>query len=117
VPFGDFPSGNLTSDKETGLGTWTDDEIKRTLTRGILKDGTRLLPYPMDWASFSNLKPDDLDAIVAYLRTVPAVTNRVPKPRWTPFPAYIWGKFRLLVLGDDPPIVFFPGNYATGGPQ
>ena len=28
-PFGDFPTGNLTSDKETGLGNWTDDEIKR----------------------------------------------------------------------------------------
>src|SRR6185437_2990453 len=67
APFGDFPTGNLTSDKETGLGNWTDDEIKRTITRGILKDGTRLLPYPMDWASFSNLTPDDLNAIVAYL--------------------------------------------------
>jgi cytochrome c oxidase cbb3-type subunit 2 len=117
VPFGDFPTGNLTSDKETGLGNWTDDEIKRTLTRGILKDGTRLLPYPMDWASFSNLTPDDLNAIVAYLRTVPAISNRVPKPKWTPFPLYMWGKFKMLILGDDPPIVFFPGDYATHGGQ
>ena len=51
-PFGDYPTGNLTSDKETGLGNWTDDEIKRVLTRGILRDGTRLLPYPMDWPSY-----------------------------------------------------------------
>ncbi len=117
VPFGDFPTGNLTSDKETGLGQWTDAEITRTLTRGILRDGTRLLPYPMDWASYSNLKPEDLAAIVAYLRTVPAVSNRVPKPKWASFPVYMWGKFRMLILGDDPPIVFFPGNYATGGQQ
>src|SRR5262249_37862849 len=48
-PFGDYPSGNLTSDMDTGLGPWTDDEIKRAFTRGILRDGTRLLPYPMDW--------------------------------------------------------------------
>ena len=34
VPFGDFPTGNLTSDKETGLGNWTDDEIKRAITQG-----------------------------------------------------------------------------------
>lgn len=115
VPFGDFPTGNLTSDKETGLGTWTDDEIKRTLTRGILKDGTRMLPYPMDWASYSNLHADDLTAIVAYLRTVPPISNRVPKPKWAPFPVYMWGKFKMLILGDDPPMVFFPGNYATRG--
>jgi mono/diheme cytochrome c family protein len=115
VPFGDFPTGNLTSDKETGLGNWTDDEIKRTITRGILKDGTRLLPYPMDWPSFSNLTPEDLNAIVAYLRTVPPVVNRVPKPRWSSFPVYMWGKFKMLMLGDDPPMVFFPGNQGTRG--
>ena len=78
-PFGDYPTGNLTSDKETGLGNWTDDEIKRVITKGILRDGTRLLPYPMDWASFSTMTPDDLDAIVAYLRTVPPVSNKVPQ--------------------------------------
>jgi len=115
APFGDFPTGNLTSDKETGLGNWTDDEIKRTITRGILKDGTRLLPYPMDWASFSNLTPDDLNAIVAYLRSVPPVSNKVPPPRWASFPVYMWGKFKFLILGDDPPIVFFPGNTGTTG--
>jgi mono/diheme cytochrome c family protein len=55
-PFGEFPTGNLTSDKETGLGNWSSDEIKRAVTKGILRDGTRLLPFPMDWASFSTLK-------------------------------------------------------------
>ena len=71
----------------------------------------------MDWASFSNLTPDDLNAIVAYLRTVPPVYNRVPAPRWSPFPVYMWGKFKMLILGDDPPMVFFPGNYGTTGGQ
>ena len=66
-PFGDFPTGNLTSDKATGLGNWTNDEIKRAITKGILRDGSRLLPYPMDYASYSTMAPDDLDAIVAYL--------------------------------------------------
>ena len=36
-PFGDYPTGNLTSDKETGLGNWTDDEIKRVITKGTLQ--------------------------------------------------------------------------------
>jgi hypothetical protein len=113
-PFGDFASGNLTSDKETGLGNWTDDEIKRVLTKGILKDGTRLLPFPMDYAALSTLNPADLEAIVAYLRTVPPVSNRVPRPKYKFFPAYMWAKFKLLILGDDPPAPIF-GNVSSPG--
>src|SRR5262245_17012384 len=55
VPYGDFPTGNLTSDKETGLGNWTDDEIKRCVTQGIRRDGSRMLPFPMDWPGFAAL--------------------------------------------------------------
>ena len=116
-PFGDFPTGNITSDKETGLGNWTDDEIKRVITKGTLRDGTRLLPFPMDYASFGTMKPSDIDAIVAYLRTVPPVSNRVPAPRFKFFPSYMWGKFKLLILGDDPPIAIFPGNAGAAGGQ
>ena len=114
-PFGDFPTGNLTSDKETGLGNWTDDEIKGVVTKGTLRDGTRLLPFPMDWASFATMKSTDIDAIVAYLRTVPPVSNKVPRPRYKFFPAYMWGKFNLLILGGDPPIAVFTGNAGTKG--
>ena len=115
-PYGEFPTANLTSDKETGLGNWTDDEIKRAMTKGIRRNGTRLLPFPMDYASASLLTPDDLDAIVKYLRTVPAVSNRVSEPRWTFLPAYLWGKFRMLILGNDPPSTFYPGNAGSTGP-
>ena len=114
-PYGDFPTGNLTSDKATGLANWTDDEIKRVITRGTLRDGTRLLPFPMDWGSYSTMKPADVDAIVAYLRTLPPVSNRVPRPKFKFLPAYLWGKFNLLILGGDPPIVLFPGNAGTKG--
>ena len=114
-PFGDFPTGNITSDKASGLGNWSDEEIARVLTKGILRDGTRLLPYPMDWASFSTMKPEDIDAIVAYLRTVPPVSNRVPRPTRKFLPLYLWGKFRMLILGNDPPIVFYAGNVGTNG--
>ena len=115
VPFGDYPTGNLTSDKATGLGNWSDEEIKRAITKGILRDGTRLLPYPMDYASYSTLTADDLNAIVAYLRTVPPVANKVPPPRRAFLPFYLWGKFKMLILGQDPPMVFFPGNAGTSG--
>ena len=114
-PYGEFTTGNLTSDKETGLGSWTDEEIKRVITKGTLRDGTRLLPFPMDWASFSTMKAADIDAIVAYLRTVPAVSNKVPPPKFTFLPAYLWGKFKMLMLGGDPPLVIYAGNAGTMG--
>jgi len=114
-PFGDYPTGNLTSDKATGLGTWTDAEIKQVITRGILRDGTRLLPYPMDWPSFSSLPDNDLNAIVAYLRTIPPIVNQVPRPSRTFLPLFLWGKFKMLVLGGDPPMTFYAGNAGSGG--
>ena len=115
VPFGDYPTGNLTSDKATGLGDWSDEEIKRAITKGILRAGTRLLPYPMDYPSYSTMTSDDLSAIVAYLRTVPAISNKVPKPSRAFLPFYLWGKFKMLILGQDPPMVFYPGNAGTAG--
>jgi cbb3-type cytochrome c oxidase subunit III len=114
-PFGDYFTGNLTSDKETGLGSWTDDEIKRVITRGTLRDGTRLLPFPMDWPSFSTMRPEDINAIVAYLRTVPPVSNKVPRISRTFLPVFLWGKFRMLIMGGDPPMIFYSGNAGTKG--
>jgi len=114
-PFGEFVTANLTSDKATGIGNWSDDEIKRAITKGITRDGTRLLPFPMDYGSYSTMKADDLNAIVAYLRTVPPVSNLTPRPKWTFFPVYMWGKFKMLILGQDPPMTFYPGNAGTQG--
>ena len=115
TPFGDFPTANLTSDRETGLGAWTDDQIAAAITRGERPDGSRLLPYPMDWPSYAALTADDLHALVAYLRSIPPVVNRVP-PRSRPFlPVYLWGKFKMLVLGIDPPMLMFPGNAGSAG--
>jgi mono/diheme cytochrome c family protein len=71
-PWGVTVSRNITSSKTKGLGDWTDDEIKRAITQGIRKDGTKLRP-PMGFPFYAQMKPDDLDAIVAYLRTVPAI--------------------------------------------
>jgi hypothetical protein len=64
-------SRNITSHKEKGIGAWTDVEIKRAITEGVRKDGSPLKP-PMGYEFYKNMTGDDLDAIVAYLRTVPA---------------------------------------------
>jgi mono/diheme cytochrome c family protein len=71
-PWGKSVSRNITSSKTKGLGAWTDDEIKRAITQGLHKDGTKLKP-PMGYPFYARMTPDDLSAVVAYLRTVPAV--------------------------------------------
>jgi hypothetical protein len=63
---------HITSSKTKGIGGWTDDEIKRAITGGTSKDGSKLKP-PMGYHYYATVTPGDLDAMVAYLRTVPAV--------------------------------------------
>jgi mono/diheme cytochrome c family protein len=76
---GVFAGPNLTPDKETGLGNWTDDQIISAVTAGVTPDGRRLAPI-MPYAALSHLSSDDAHAIVAYLRSLPPVKNAVPGP-------------------------------------
>jgi mono/diheme cytochrome c family protein len=69
-PWGETVARNITSHKDKGLGAWSDDEIKRAITQGISRDGSRLKP-PMAFPLYARLTPEDQSAIVAYLRTVP----------------------------------------------
>ena len=69
-PWGKSVSRNITSHKEKGIGAWTDDEIKRAITQGVSRDGSKLKP-PMGYPFYAKMTADDLDAVVAYLRTVP----------------------------------------------
>jgi mono/diheme cytochrome c family protein len=70
-PWGVSVSRNITSSKTKGIGAWTDAEIKRAITQGIRKDGSKLKP-PMAYHSYAIMTDADLDAVIAYLRTVPA---------------------------------------------
>jgi mono/diheme cytochrome c family protein len=115
VVWGDVVTPNLTSDNETGLGRFGDDDIKRAFTRGIKHDGSRMLPFPMGWAAYAHLTPQDQDAIVAYLRSVPPVRNAIPPPARLGFFAYMSAKFQMLLGGRDFPIVAFPGNAGSAG--
>jgi mono/diheme cytochrome c family protein len=63
-------SANITSHPTAGLGGWTDDEIKRAITEGVSRDGRQLLPFMPYWL-YKKMEPSDLDAIVAYLRSLP----------------------------------------------
>ena len=115
VVWGDVVSANLTSDNDTGLGRYGDDDIKRAFTHGIKRDGTRMLPFPMGWPAYAHLTPQDQDAIVAYLRTLPPVKNQIPPPVRPGVFTYLASKFQMLIGGRDFPIVIFAGNAGSAG--
>ena len=116
-PFADLVSYNLTSDKETGLGGWTDDQIKKLLTTGTRRDGSRMLPFPMPWPAYAGLKESDLNAIITYLRTLPPVYNKIPDPGRANIFSYLWGKFEMLILKKDIPGYVYPGNAGAAKDQ
>jgi len=70
-PWGVSKSRNITSHKTAGIGDWTDAEIKTAITQGKRKDGTPL-KGPMGYEYYAKMTDADLDAVIAYLRTVPA---------------------------------------------
>lgn len=97
TPYG-FPwlvSPNLTSDKETGAGSWTDDMLARSVREGIGHDGRALFPT-MPYQSFRNISDEDLASIVVYLRSIPSINNRLPVTS-IPFPSS-----RLILNAPQP---------------
>jgi mono/diheme cytochrome c family protein len=72
-------ASNITPDPETGIGRWTNEQLKAAIVEGVRPDGSRLAPI-MPSAYYRALLPEDLDALVAYLRSVAPVENAVPAP-------------------------------------
>ncbi|MGH7005691.1 MAG: c-type cytochrome, partial [Alphaproteobacteria bacterium] len=71
-------ASNITPDKETGIGNWTDAQIAKAIREGIRPDGSVIGP-PMPIEFYRRLSDTDVNAMVAYLRTVPAASNKVEK--------------------------------------
>jgi mono/diheme cytochrome c family protein len=72
--FGEIVSPNITPDVKSGIGGWTNQQIKDALTKGKRPDGS-LLASPMPWRYLATMRGEDIDAIVAYLRTLAPITN------------------------------------------
>lgn len=70
-PFGAVTVRNITSHPTAGIGAWADADIKRALTQGVSRDGRPFKPPMARHVFYSRMTPDDLDAVVAYLRTLP----------------------------------------------
>jgi mono/diheme cytochrome c family protein len=79
-PWGVSFAANLTPDRETGLGAWTAQTFKDALRRGRHEGQGRPILPPMPYQALGTATDEDLEAVFAYLRTLPAIRNRVPQP-------------------------------------
>jgi mono/diheme cytochrome c family protein len=81
-PLGDVRPGivfppNLTPDEDTGMGLWTDGQIERAISVGVGRhSGRRIVVMP--WQGYTRMTPEDVTAIVAYLRSIKPVSHQVP---------------------------------------
>jgi len=78
IPLGKVFSTNITQDHETGLGHWTDHQIRQALVTGRRPDGSHLIPV-MPYEAYSGMAQEDLSALVAYLRTLKATPKLTPQ--------------------------------------
>jgi mono/diheme cytochrome c family protein len=82
MPLKDLPgtivASNLTSDRETGLGQWSDDEIARAIREGVDRNGRTLFPImPYEW--YRHMSDEDLASVVVFLRSLPPTRNQLPE--------------------------------------
>ncbi len=71
-----FPR-NLSPDMETGIGSWTEEQIVTAVRTGIRPDKTPLMP-PMPWPMYSHMSDEDAYALAAFLKSIPAVNHKSP---------------------------------------
>jgi mono/diheme cytochrome c family protein len=110
--FDAYPS-NITPDAKTGIGTWTDGQIITAIREGRRPDGSIIGP-PMPINFYSRISDRDAKAIVAYLRSVPAVENAMPKSVYRiPLPpSYGPPVAGVAEVSKDDPVAY--GAYLAG---
>jgi mono/diheme cytochrome c family protein len=106
TPFGGILAPNITPDRQTGIGAWSDDEFDAALRRGVRPDGSRLYPA-MPYTSYTKMSRDDVLAIRAYLNTVEPVDNWVVA-NTLPFPFNIRAAMRVWDV-----LYFSEGEYKS----
>ena len=79
-PWGISYTANLTPDKETGLGDWTEEMFIKTMRTGLHQGKGRQVLPPMPWRMIGELTDSDLRDLFGYLQSLPPVKNRVPAP-------------------------------------
>jgi hypothetical protein len=79
-PWGVSFAMNLTSDKATGLGSWTPEMFMNAIRSGKHQGTGRPILPPMPWYWYKNMTDDDLKAVFAYLQSLPPINNPIPDP-------------------------------------
>jgi hypothetical protein len=79
-PWGVSFASNLTSDSQTGIGSWTPDQFIKAMRTGKHRGFGRPILPPMPWPNAARATDDDLTAILAYFQSLPAIANKVPAP-------------------------------------
>jgi mono/diheme cytochrome c family protein len=79
-PWGISYASNLTPDKHTGMGVWTEKMFLTAMKTGKHMGAGRPILPPMPWQSLANMTDDDLKAVYVYLRSLPPFPNQVPEP-------------------------------------
>lgn len=104
TPFGVIYSPNITPDRDTGIGAWTEDQFYRAMHEGIAADGERLYPaFPYPY--YTKVTREDVDAIYAYLRTLEPVRNQRKENELT------WPlNYRVVMRGWNE-LFFEPGEF------
>ena len=75
---GTWRTPNITQDKDTGIGGWTDEQIKVAVRQGKRPDGVQMFPI-MPYLLYNKMSNDDADALVAFLRTIKPISNKVER--------------------------------------
>lgn len=104
TPFGVLAAPNITPDRETGIGTWTDDQFDAAVRQGRSRNGARLYPA-MPFPYYSRMSREDVKDIRAYLNTIEPVRNAVRVNR-LPFPLNL----RTSMIAWDA-LYFTPGEF------
>lgn len=112
-PFKAYAS-NITPDRETGIGKWTDAQLIKAIREGIRPDGSLIGP-PMPIMFYRGMSDDDAKAIVAYLRAQPPVRNAVPKSEYRiKLPPNYGPAIRKRVVAPSPKDTLKYGAYLAG---
>ena len=117
-PFGTYRPANITQDRETGIGALSDGQIARAIRHGVDRHGHFA---PLMALAVGNMADEDLTALVSYLRTVPAISNRVAADEWGFIAKALSSKFHP---NNRPPLRYVAageasrerGEYLANGP-
>src|SRR5262249_5604961 len=111
-PHGTFVTYNLTSDTQTGTGSWTEDQIVNIIQNGRAPD-RQLNFWAMPWFTFHFFTPDDAHAVARYVKSLPPIRNEIPPPLRYGVVETVVSKLRRPLPAANPTILSYAdGNFA-----